>query len=138
MGFMNLNMRANALANGIKGQWIFYINLATLADGDVVTTLTPGFAGKITSLDFFTHIPVTTAAKASTLNAEIGTTNLTGGTVALTSANCTPRGAKVAGAAVTGANTFTATDNFSIEASATTTFVEGSGWLVVSYTQDPA
>lgn len=111
-----------------------FINLAELADGDIVTTLTPGFAGVIDSVDFFTGKAVTTAAKASSLNLEIGTTNLTGGVVALTSANCTPKGVKVAGTAVTAANSFSATDTISIEAASTTTFVEGNGWLVITMT----
>lgn len=111
---------------------VFYINLATLTDADQLTTYVPGYKFKILKVDFRVHIPVTTAAKASTINLEIGTTNLTGGAVALTSANCTPRGAAVAGSAVTGNNTGTATDSISIEASSTTTFAEGSGWLIVS------
>lgn len=123
------------LAAGVgKGIWTHHINLADVADGDVLTTFTPGFHGQIDSLDFIVGTPVTTGAKASTLNAEIGTTNLTGGTVGLTSANCTPLGAEVAGAAVTGANTFTSTDTISIEASSTTAFVEGDGTLVITYT----
>lgn len=100
--------------------------------GDVLTTFTPGFAGKIVSLDFAVGTPVTTGSKAATLNAEIGTTNLTGGTVALTSANCTPLGAVVAGAAITAANVFTATDTISIEAASVTAFAEGDGVLIVS------
>jgi hypothetical protein len=107
------------------------ITLAKLADGDIVTTYTPGFNGRIKGLDFIVHDPVTTGSKASTLNAEIGTTNLTGGTVALTSANCTPLGKVVAGAAITAGAGFTKTDTISIEASSTTTFIEGTGVLVI-------
>ena len=109
----------------------FFINLATLADGDVLTTFTPGFSGKITSVDFRVHAAATTGSKAATLNLEIGTTNLTGGVVALTSANCTPAGAAVAGSAVTAANVFGPTDTISIEASSVTAFVEGTGWLIL-------
>lgn len=108
------------------------ITLSNVADGDVLTTLTPGFHGRIKSLDFAVGVPVTTAAKLSTLNAEIGTTNLTGGTVALTSANCTPLGKIVAGAAITAAAAFTNTDTISIEASSTTAFVEGDGYLLLT------
>lgn len=125
---------SSTIAAGVGvGHWAFYLNLSTLTDADQITNWTPGFKGKVLGLDFITHIPVTTAAKLSTLNLEIGTTNLTGGTVALTSATCTPRGAIVAGAAVTAANSFTATDTLSVEASSTTAFVEGSGWLVIRY-----
>jgi len=123
------------LAEGVgQGIWTHQISLADVADGDVLTTFTPGFHGQIDALDFVVGVPVTTAAKASTLNMEIGTTNLTGGTVALTSANCTPQGAEVAGAAVTAANVFTATDTLSVEASSTTAFAEGDGMLVITYT----
>lgn len=108
------------------------VTMANIADGDLVTTWTPGFNGSITKLDFLVTDAVTTSAKASTLNAEIGTTNLTGGTVALTSANCTPLGAIVAGSAITAANTFVSTDTVSIEASSTTTFVEGAGTLIIT------
>ncbi len=110
----------------------FPIVLATVADGDILTEYTPGFAGKITKISFAVTTKVTTGSKGSTLNMEIGTTNLTGGVVVLTSANCTPLGAVVAGSAVTGANSFTATDVLSIEAASTTAFSEGAGTLLVT------
>jgi hypothetical protein len=105
---------------------------ANIADGDLVTTYTPGYKFKLLALDYIVGEPVTTAAKLSTLNAEIGTTNVTGGTVALTSAACTPLGAVVAGAAITAANTGSATDTISIEAASTTTFIEGDGSIVLT------
>lgn len=107
-------------------------NLATVADGDVITTLTPGYKFKILAVDAFVTNEVTTAAKASSLNLEIGTTNLTGGVVALTSANCATLGAKVAGTAVTAANTGTAADTISIEAASTTAFIEGGVMLQIT------
>lgn len=109
-----------------------YINLASITGaGDVLTNYIPGHAFKILSVDWRQMIPVTTAAKLATLNLEIGTTDLTGGTVALTSATCTPMGVAVAGAAITGANVGTATDSISIEASAVTAFAEGTGTLLI-------
>ena len=126
---------AAAIAAGVGKTLItFFIDLPTLADGDVVTTFTPGYAGQVDTVDFFTHAAVTTAAKASTINLEIGTTNLAGGVISLTSAACTPAGAKVAGTAVTAANTFSASDTISLEAASTTTFIEGSGWVVLGVT----
>lgn len=104
--------------------------------GDVLTTFTPGFSGRIISLAFGVTTAVTTAAKAATLNMEIGTTDLTGGAVALTSANCTPLGAVVAGSAVTAANSFTATDTISVEAASVTAFAEGAGVLLVTVLED--
>lgn len=107
------------------------IILAKLADGDIVTTYTPGFAGSIVKISFVVTDPVTTAAKLSTLNLEIGTTDLTGGALALTSANCTPLGAVIDAAAITAANRFGAGDTISVEASSTTTFIEGEGVLLI-------
>lgn len=115
------------------GWWFFPIYLPAVSDADVVTTFTPGIPGKILALDCLVKVPVTTAAKLTTLNAEINAVNLTGGTVALTSANCTPLGAIVAGAAVTAANEFDEDDTISIEASSTTTFIEGEVVLIVTY-----
>jgi hypothetical protein len=110
----------------------FHIELAAITGaGDVVTGYTPGFAGEILSVAFVVDNPVTTAAKAASLNLEIGTTNVTGGVVALTSANCTPNGAVVAGTAVTAANVFDADDTISVEAASVTAFAEGSGTLLV-------
>jgi len=108
------------------------IELAEVIDGDVLTTYTPGYKFKILAVDFAVAVDVTTGAKASTLNVEIGTTNLTGGAVALTSANCGTVGAVVAGTAVTAANTGSASDTISVEGSATTTFIEGSGCLLIT------
>jgi len=108
------------------------IVLATVTAGDVLTTFTPGFAGRIEKVDFAVTTAVTTGSKLATLNLEIGTTNLTGGAVALTSANCTPLGAVVAGSAVTAGNSFGATDTISIEGASVTTFIEGAGVLLVT------
>lgn len=112
------------------------ITLANVADGDVLTAYTPGFKGSVIAVDFAVSTAVTTGSKATTLNLEIGTTNLTGGAVALTSANCTPLGAVVAGSAVTTANSFSATDTISVEASSTTAFVEGAGYLLIKVRQE--
>lgn len=105
------------------------ITMSTIANGDLVTNFTPGFAGKIVKIYWVQDVPVTTGAKLSTLNLEIGTTNVTGGEVALTSALCTPKGAVIAGASITAANIFGATDTISVETASTTAFVEGSGSL---------
>jgi len=110
----------------------FSLLLAGISDGDVITTFTPGFNGRVKSMDFITSAPVTTGSKLSTLNAEIGTTDITGGEVALTSAACTPLGAIVAGAAITAGAGFDRNDTISIEASSTTTFIEGSGTILLT------
>lgn len=117
--------------------WSVPIALAGItAAGDVVTNYVAGFKGRVMSLSFAVQTVVTTAAKAASLNAEIGTTNVTGGVVALTSANCTPAGALISGSAVTALNAFLATDTLSIEAASVTAFAEGSGVLLVSLAND--
>lgn len=108
------------------------INLASVTtNGDVLTTYTPGYKFKVLSVDFAVTVPVTTADKLATLNVEIGTTDVTGGAVALTSANETPLGKVVAGSAVTAANTGTAASTISVEASSVTAFSEGAGVLIL-------
>lgn len=107
------------------------VTLANVANGDVLTAYTPGYKFKILSAAFAVTTAATTADKLTTLNIEIGTTNVTGGEIALTSANCTPLGAVVAGAAITAANTGSASATISIEASSTTAFAEGAGVILL-------
>ena len=123
-------------ANGAVSIISIPVALAEVADGDVVTGFTPGFAGTILRTQFVVTVPVDTADDLSTLNLEIGSTNVTGGTIALTSATATPVGKTIAGAAVTGTATFTASDTISVEASATTAFAEGSGVLLITVASD--
>ena len=107
------------------------IVLAGVSAADVLTDYTPGYKFKLLSASFAVTVPVTTAAKAATLNLEIGATNVTGGEIALTSANCTPLGALVAGAAITAANTGAANATISVEAASVTAFIEGQGVLLL-------
>ena len=108
------------------------VNLASITGTqDILTTYTPGYKFKILALDFAVNVPVTTGSKLASINAEIGTTNLTGGVIALTSANCTPMGAVVAGSAITAANTGSAADTISFEAASVTAFSEGSGEILM-------
>lgn len=108
------------------------IKLSKVADGDVLTNWTPGFGGTIVKVAFAVTDPVTTADKGAALNLEINAVNVTGGGITLTSANCTPLGAVINGAAITGNNTFGAADTISVEASATTAFIEGEGVLLIT------
>lgn len=87
----------------------------------------PGFAGKLVSIDARTMIAATTAAKLATITGRVAAGALGGGgVVALTSANTTPAGAKVAGTAITGANAFTSAQTYGFVVSGVTSFVEGS------------
>lgn len=74
----------------------------------------------------------TTAAKAATLTPIIAATPVTGGVLALTSANMTPINNVVAGTAVTAGATGNAGDALGVTASAVTAFVEGDG--VIEFT----
>lgn len=120
------------------GYFSFPVNLASITGaGDVVTGFTPGFKGFIVDWQFVTTVPVTTGSKAATLNIEVGTTNLTGGTIALTSALCTPLGAVVAqGSAFSAGQAFSASDTISVEAASVTAFSEGAGVLMIRYRRD--
>lgn len=109
---------------------VFYVEAASLANGDVMTEYVPGYAFKILAFDARCAKVVSTGAKAATLNLEIETTNVTGGAIAL--AGTYAIGAVQAGTAVTAANTGTAAQKLSIEAASVTAFVEGAFWLIVS------
>ena len=108
-----------------------FVNLAGITNTDVLTNFTPGFAGDIVGFEFITTAPVTTAAKTAALNLEINTTDVTGGVLTITSAAATPLGKVIAATAITANNSFDDDDTISIEATAVTAFVEGSGTLVV-------
>lgn len=112
---------------------ILPLDLASIANGDVLTNYTPGYKGRIKKVSVAVTKPATTAAKAATLNMEVGTTDLTGGVLALTSANMTPLGNVVAGTSITGGNTFSATDTISVEAASVTAFVEGQAALIIEF-----
>ena len=107
------------------------IKLAKLANGDIVTTFTPGFAGTIEKISFVVTDPATTADKAATLNMEIGTTNLTGGVLSLTTVACGTLGKVTDATAITANNAFKDNDTISVEASSVTTFGEGEGALLI-------
>jgi len=109
----------------------YKLELANIANGDLVTNYTLGYAFRILSISAVVDKIATTASKAATLNLEIGTTNLTGGVLSLTTANCGTLGSVIAATAVTAANTGTATDTLSIEAASVTAFIEGSITLVI-------
>ena len=124
---------ANAFCDHAPYSTSIPITLAGVTAADVLTGLLPGHRGRIASVEFFITTVVTTGSKAATLGLEIDGTNVTGGAVALTSANCTPLGARVAGSAITAANLFEADDPIDIEASAVTAFSEGAGVLVIHF-----
>lgn len=106
-------------------------SLAAVADAGVLARLTPGVAGRIIGTEFQVTTAVTTADKLTTLTPKIAGTSVTGGVMALTSATCTPIGAKVLGTTVTALNSFTAAQEITVVASATTAFSEGAGVIFI-------
>jgi hypothetical protein len=85
-------------------------------------------------MDFVVTDPATTGDKLATLNLEIGTTDVTGGVVSLTSATgggTLTLGELTEGTAITGNNAFDDTDTISVEAASVTAFAEGEGVLLI-------
>jgi hypothetical protein len=121
------------------GSWCIPVTLSSItAAGDVVTEFTPGFAGAIKKWYWIQGVPVTTAAKAATLNLEIGSVDVktkpgTNSTISLTSAACTPLGKVIAGTTIGMENTFDNNDTISVEATSVTAFAEGTGVIVIEY-----
>lgn len=109
--------------------------LAAHSTGSIAARFTPGVAGVIQSITSSVVNPVTTGAKLGTFAPAIAGTPTTGGAVALTSANCTPVGAKVNGSAITALNAFTAAQEITIVSSAVTAFIEGEVVFYVTLTQ---
>lgn len=109
----------------------FSMNLADITAADLITNYIPGYNGKILATHAFATKPATTAAKAATLTPKVNATPVTGGALALTSANMTPAGAKVDSAAITALNTFLPTDTIGITAASVTAFVEGSVTIII-------
>lgn len=111
---------------------VFPFRLAGVAgNGELITNYVPGYAFRILSVDFAVTEVVTTGSRRADFNLEIGTTNVTGGVVSVTSAAATPVGTVIAGTAVTAANVGSATDALSIESSNVTAHAEGAGHLLV-------
>ena len=114
----------------------FPFTMSSIANGDLVSAFRPGLDGYIENIEWIQGVPVTTGSKLSTLSLKINSTAVTGGAVALTSALCTPIGARVAGSRITGANRITKKDSLTVIAASTTAFVEGTGTLIVRMRRD--
>lgn len=128
-------MQRAAGTEGVTQQHSATFELADIgADGDLYTFV-PGFVGTIRSDEFSVSERVTTAGKAATFSLKINGVAVTGGAIALTSANATPEGANVAGSAVTAANAFDANDEITITATGVTPFTEGRGDVVITMRQ---
>jgi hypothetical protein len=130
---MQSNMAAGVPEVG-KHTFSFRIALAGLTNADILTSFVPGFKFAIEKVMFAVQAAVTTAAKLATITPKIDAVDITGGVLALTSANCTPKGTVLTGTAVTGANDDNLgsdTSAITLTASAVTAFVEGDGELII-------
>lgn len=103
--------------------------LAGITAADLITDMRLGLDGYLVYAEFVTTVAVTTASKAATLNFEIGSTDVTGMTLALTSATVTPKGKVLAFGLPTANNRITKESLLSLEASAVTAFAEGEGYI---------
>jgi hypothetical protein len=109
------------------------LTLSAIADGNVASFV-PGFAGTIVKAQFSTTVAASTAGKLTTLGFKIGSTAVTGGATALTTATVAAN-ANIQGSAITANNAFEATDTITITAASTTAFVEGAGMLLLTIAQ---
>lgn len=114
-------------ANLAKQTIILPLQLADIAAGTFKVAVP--FAFTLLATNFRTAKPATTAAKLATLTPDINGTPVTGGVMALTSANQNTIGGSVAGSAVTAANVGTAGQTLGVTASAVTAFIEGDGYV---------
>lgn len=118
----------------------FYIHpLTSLATGlstsaiDILTNFTPGFPFEIVKFQFVTTVAGTGSSASQTFNLEIGTTNVTGGSLNLTLASQATIGAITDATAITANNTGSDTDTISIEmAAGGTVFSAGAGYFVIT------
>lgn len=108
---------------------IIPLTLASLVNAQVRKLLVPyGFV--VSAAQFRVGSPATTAAKLATLTVQVNGVAVTGGVIALTSANCTPAGAAVAGTAITALNGTTVPNStVEVAVSGVTAFVEGDGYV---------
>ena len=131
---LNPSMSAAGGAPAGRFTYCFSVALAGITAADVITAFTPGFAGTITKFFIVATTAVVTGSKAATLNIEIGTTNTTGGTIAMTSAGLDTLGKVMESSAFTAANTFTSTDTLSVEAASVTAFSDGVVTMIIQGT----
>jgi hypothetical protein len=101
------------------------IDAADIANGDGLTAKPcPAMYGKIGAWRAITEKAITTGAKGTTPNLEIGTTNVTGSD-GVAMAGASALGVVLPLGAPTAANTFKPGDTWSIEFASTTTYIEG-------------
>jgi len=122
---------SSTLAAGVGMETLaVFVNLAQIT-ATTIFNITPGYAFKVLGINFTVEVAVTTGAKLATITPYVNGVSVTGGALALTSANCTPKGTTVAGSAITAGNSGTSAQTLTLVASGVTAFSEGSGWVVL-------
>ncbi len=119
-------------AAGLKQTVIIPMQLSDLVNSGAWALALP-FAFTILSALFRTGKPASTSSKLATLTLSTTGGALTGGVMALTTANQNATGGSVAATAISGANaTGAAGDSIIATASSVTAFVEGDGWVEIT------
>lgn len=128
---------STTLAAGV-GVYNMTVPLTSLATGlstsaiDLMTGIVVGHKFKILGFYFVTTVAGTGSGASQTFNLEIGTTNVTGGSLNVTLASTSDIGEVTTSTAITAANTGTASDTLSIEMAASgTVFTAGAGYFVI-------
>jgi hypothetical protein len=122
----------------VKATYSVKVDLASLANAQVIDLGAMPFAGRLVGFKAITGKPATTAAKLATLTPQTkvgvaAAVPVTGGALALTSANQTPQGNCTSAAAITAGGTFAKGTNVQALVSAVTAFVEGEATLVFEF-----
>lgn len=124
---------ATLIANGERSTLIIPVGLLATLVNTTTYQVTIPYGFTVVSALFHTDVPATTGSKLATLTVSTTAGAVTGGVMALTSANQTPTGAAVAATAISGAAaTDIATHNVIVTVSLVTAFVEGSGHIEVT------
>jgi hypothetical protein len=118
---------AATLQPACKQTVIMPLQLADIAAGTFKIGMPAAF--QVLSALFRTAKPASTAAKLATLTVGISGVAVTGGVMALTTANQNTIGGTVAASAITALNLGAAGSTLEVTASAVTAFVEGDGWV---------
>jgi len=125
------------ITNPVRGlqQIPLAVQLVTFSTAalDIMTTWTPGYAFRFVKMELITTTVGTGTSASQTLQAYIGTTAVTGGTLAFLLADTTPTGKIIQGATPTANNIGTATDTLTISLVASgTAFTAGAALVMVT------
>lgn len=123
---------AAVVATAFKQTIVMPAQLADFVNSGAWTIAVP-FAFTVLSALWRTGKPASTSSKLATLTLSTSAGAVTGGVMALTTANQNTTGGTVAASAISGANaTGAAAGTIIVTASAVTAFVEGDGWVEVT------